>query len=297
MQTAASSPRGNVITMQPVPRRVRLAVGDFSGTFVDKWSRHVLVAFETACVREGLHVPASAFMHGLGLPKADHLRTAIARYTCLPVESWPFSTHRKVDRALARALELLRTEQVTDWAQPLPGVREFFEWARPRIAVGVTTGFDSALALRVADVLRTADCAPTWIACPPHFCRPSASGILAIAAQAEVHRPSEIIKFGDNKADADEARAAGVYSIGILRYSPALFARLTPNEQRIALLRTSGPFYATYTPSRSTIEAARAEMATQFDAVVDSMHDLPRAIEARNAQLTPRIPACLVQGP
>jgi phosphonoacetaldehyde hydrolase len=267
-----------------VPRdekRIRLVILDWAGTTVDHGSRAPVMPFVRALGARGVQITAEEARGPMGVSKWDHLRAllqmpAVAR-------RWRDrhgrdATEEDVDD-LYRQFMPLQLEVLDEFSGLVPGVLDCVADLRSRgIAIGATTGYFREAAQRVYRCAAEQGYRPDHCVCADEVPagRPAPWMIFRIMEALAVYPPSVVVKVGDTVPDIGEGRAAGAWSIGVVRSSSDVgctvdeWAALPAAEQH----------------RRSA--ACRAKMlAAGAHAIVDTLVELPGVLDAINARLGP----------
>ena len=153
---------------------------------------------------------------------------------------------------------------MAEYSVPIPGVVETVKELREQgLKIGSTTGYTSQMMEQVipgaAKLGYQADCVVT-----PDVTglgRPTPFMLFECMRQLNVYPPRSVVKVGDTVVDMQEGRNAGAWSVGILTGSNLLGL------------------------SQEEYEATERYREAGADLVIDSIWELPAAIEELNRRL------------
>ena len=258
---------------------VRAVIFDISGTVLDFGSRGPAVAFVELFARHGVAVTEAEARAPMGKHKRDHIQAMLSDPAIAgrwaDVYGSPAS-ESDIDRLYGEFTPLL-VEILERHSDVLPGVPELVRQLRARnIKIANTTGFESSmiggLKRRAAEGGYEPD---LWVT--PDLVgkgRPAPWMAFHAARQLDVYPMSDFVKVGDTLADIDEAHAAGMWAVGVLRHG---------NE--IGLSREA--WDALPSPERDErLAVARARLAGRgAHYVIESTPDLLPVIDEIDARL------------
>ncbi len=239
---------------------VRAVIFDISGTVLDYGSRGPVVAFVELFARHGVTVTEADARVPMGSHKKDHIWAMLSDASI--GERWEqakgaYPTRADLD-SLYTEFTPLQMEILPRHCDVIPGVPEVTRQLRTRgIKIANTTGFDTGM---MGDLMRLAEeggYKPDLWVCPDLVGkgRPAPWMAFYAARQLDVYPMSAFVKVGDTLADIEEAHAAGMWAVSVLRHgnevglSQEALERLSPEEQneRIggarARLAAKGPHY------------------------------------------------------
>jgi len=261
------------------PLTIRLAVFDWAGTCIDFGCFAPVSAFVAAFASEGVLVSDAQARVPMGLHKRDHIRCmlempeVIAAWDKVKGQTW---IEGDVER-LFQSFIPKQMEVIGDHCELIPGVLETVAELRERgIAIGSTTGYFREAAMVVRKAAADAGYVPDASYIPEDVSagRPHPWMIFRIMEDLKVSPPATVVKIGDTIPDVDEARNAGVWSIGItlsgseIGMTQESFAALPLHEQTERLAK-----------AEDTLRQAGAHL------VIPTVADLPAAIDELNRRL------------
>lgn len=242
------------------PTGVRAVIFDISGTTLDYGSRGPVVAFVELFARHGVAVNEEDARRPMGTHKKDHIWSMLTE---------PSVSRRWADahgaspaasdlEALYAEFTPLQTEVLPRHSDVIPGVPDVVSQLRSRgIKIANTTGFDSGM---IVDLIRLAGeggYTPDLWVCPDMVGkgRPAPWMAFYAARVLDVYPMSTFVKVGDTLADIDEAYAAGMWAVSVVRHgnevglSREAIGQMAPRELRDRLsaararLAARGPHY------------------------------------------------------
>ncbi len=239
---------------------VRAVIFDISGTTLDFGSRGPAVAFVELFARQGVAVTEEQARRPMGRHKRDHIRAMLAdgaiAGSWAQVHGAP-PAEDDLDR-LYRDFLPLQIEVLERHCDVIPGVPEVVRELRARgIRIANTTGFDTAMIERLVKRAAEGGYEPDLWVCPDQVGggRPALWMAFHAARELNVYPMSAFVKVGETPADVEEAHAAGMWAVSVLRHgnevglSREALEALTPAEaeQRVnrvrARLAAMGPHY------------------------------------------------------
>jgi phosphonoacetaldehyde hydrolase len=239
---------------------VRAVIFDISGTTLDFGSRGPVVAFVELFARHGVTVSEADARRPMGTHKKDHIWSMLSDAHI--GELWARAngaapTRDDLDRLYAEFTPL-QTEVLKRHCDVIPGVADVVRQLRARgIKIANTTGFDTTM---MGDLMRLAEeggYKPDLWVCPDLVGqgRPAPWMAFYAAQKLNVYPMSAFVKVGDTLADIEEAHAAGMWAVSVLRHgnevglSREALEQLSPKEIEEKLngararLATRGPHY------------------------------------------------------
>ena|ERR1035437_4442741 len=239
---------------------VRAVIFDISGTTLDYGSRGPVVAFVELFARHGVTVSEADARKPMGTHKKDHIWTIVTEPSIsergAKVNGAP-ATRADLDK-LYDEFTLLQMEVLPRHCDVIPGVPEVVKQLRCRgIKIANTTGFDTGM---MGDLIRLAGeggyTADLWV-CPDQVGKGRPAPWMAhyAAKQLNVYPMSTFVKVGDTLADVEEAHAAGMWAVSVLRHgnevglSKDAVEKLSPADLEAAIsgararLAAKGPHY------------------------------------------------------
>lgn len=197
---------------------------DISGTVLDFGSRAPVLAFVETFAAHGVAVTEAEVRAPMGKHKKDHLEAmlqdpgVVARW--LEVHG-DVPTSADLDGLFASFLPI-QVEIVKRHCEVLPGVPEVVRQLRARgIKIANTTGFDTNMMSDLIPLAAKGGYTPDlWIG--PDLVggkgRPAPWMAFYAARQLDIYPMSTFVKVGDTLADIDEARAAGMWAVSVVRH-------------------------------------------------------------------------------
>ncbi len=252
---------------------------DWAGTTVDFGCFAPVSAFVEAFRKAGIDVTLEETRAPMGKLKIEHIRTMLAmpavkarwteRWGRSPEESDAQSIYHDFEPALFAVLD--RHCELKD------GVLDCVKELRSRgLKIGSTTGYTREMMNVVEEAARQAGYAPDCLVTADEtggFGRPWPYMIFENMRLLKLPAVRTVVKIGDTVSDIEEARAAGVWAVGVvdgssvMGLSHAEFSALTDAEKAAARIR-----------ARSVLLAAGA------DFVIESLSELPGLIDGINAR-------------
>lgn len=259
--------------------RIQMAVFDWAGTTVDYGSSAPAAVFERIFEKAGIHFTREEINRPMGMEKKAHIRELLSaesgrgQWEEQYGRAW---TEEDVER-LYEDFEAELFQVVAEYSVPIPGVPETVKRLREQgLKIGSTTGYTSQMMEQVipkaAELGYEADCVVT-----PDVTgigRPTPFMLFECMRRLQVYPPRAVVKVGDTVVDMQEGRNAGAWSIGILTGSNLLgltqkeYGDLSPEE-----LKTRKE------------EARKRYLEAGADLVIDSVSELPAAIEELNRRM------------
>lgn len=260
-------------------QNIKLVVFDWAGTTTDFGSKAPTHIFDRTFSQMGLHFTQDEINAPMGMEKKAHIRTMLS--TEKGMQRWldlyhcPW-TEADVEEIYQKFEENLR-QVVADYSYVISGVPETVEALRSRgIRIGSTTGYNGEVMRRVAPVAAKEGYAPDCIVTPDitGYSRPTPFMLYECMRQTGVYPASHVVKVGDTVVDIQEGKNAGAWSVGILVGS--------------SLMGLSLEEYGNASPEEieARKESARkAYLDAGADLVIDTIRDLPAAIDSLNKRM------------
>ncbi len=267
--------------MSSSQQAVRAVIFDVSGTVLDYGSRGPVAAFVELFRRNGVEVTEEEARRPMGAHKMDHIGSVLS--TPEVSERWAAAhggapSKDDVDRLFAQFVPL-QMEVLRDHCDIIPGVPELTEELRRYgIRFANTTGFDSNMMVDLIPVAEEGGYKPDiWIG--PDMVggvgRPAPWMAFHAARHMGVYPMSHVVKVGDTLADIDEAHAAGMWAVSVVRHGNEVGLSQTVLN---ALPRSE---------SAARMVAARERLAAKKPHfIIDSTADLMPVIEEISWRLT-----------
>lgn len=203
-------------------RQIQAVIFDWAGTTVDYGCFAPVQAFVAAFSKKGIQVTIEEVRKPMGLLKIDHIKTMLSfdriyrlwleRYGVAPIESDVEEIYQYFEDEL-----MLSLERYTD---PIPGVLDVVaELRQQQIKIGSTTGYTKKMMEVVTRHAAIKGYKPDYIVCGDELKagRPYPYMIFDNLTALEVFPPQAVIKVGDTISDIQEARNAGVWSVGVIK--------------------------------------------------------------------------------
>lgn len=260
---------------------LKTVIFDWAGTIVDHGSRAPMGAFVRAFEQFDVKLTIEQARGPMGMAKRDHIRLLLAEPAI--AAAWQAKHGSSPDDAAIDAVlgvfEPMTVAAVTDHADLIPGVLETLAELRRRgIRIGSTTGYTRPIMSVLAPIAEKAGFSPEIIVCAGDLPEGRPSPVMMWYAMAKMGTwPAHaVVKVDDTPPGIGEGRNAGTWAIGlaltgnIAGLSAEELAALTEEERDIIRAR-----------------AAKEMKEAGADFVIDSVADLPKAldeIEARLAQ-------------
>ena len=259
--------------------KIELVVFDWAGTTVDYGSSAPSDVFDRVFRTAGLCLTKEEINRPMGLEKKAHIRALLS---CESGRSqWEKQYGRlweeKDVEDLYEKFEETLHEVVAERSDPLDGVVETVNaLRRAGMKIGSTTGYNDWMMEQVLPRAAAGGYSPDCVVTPDAtgIGRPSPFMIFECMRRLNIYPPCHVVKVGDTVVDMQEGKNAGAFSIGILTGSNLL--GLTPKEYN--------EMPAEALAERKAETAARYR-AAGADLVIDSIRDLPAAIEELNSRL------------
>jgi phosphonoacetaldehyde hydrolase len=262
------------------PQAVQAVIFDISGTVLDYGSRGPVAAFVELFRRHGVPVSEAEARGPMGRHKKDHIWTILGSS---PVaDRWArhhgaAPTTADLDR-LFEEFGPLQVEVLKQHCDIIPGVPEVVRELRARgIRIANTTGFDSGMIVDLIRLAAEGGYQPDlWVT--PDLVgggRPAPWMAFYTARHFNLYPMSTFVKVGDTLADVEEAHAAGMWAVSVVRHgnevgiSQQALDELPPAERH------------------HLIETARARLAAKKPHyIIDSTADLLPVVEEISARIS-----------
>lgn len=262
-----------------VNNKIKMVVFDWAGTTVDYGSSAPHTVFDRVFSNHSIHLTPEEIDKPMGMEKRAHIRSLLScpsgaeQFRKLNSRSWD---ENDVD-SYYNEFENTLYDVVADFSSPIEGTVETCNLLRSRgLKIASTTGYTSQIMERVipkakaegyeADVVMTPDLAGAS--------RPTPFMIFACMQKLNVYPPCAVVKVGDTVVDMQEGKNAGAWSIGILQGSNLL--GLTKEQYDSMPVEELSALEA---------KATRTYFEAGADFVIDSIRDLPAAIDEINGRL------------
>ena len=259
--------------------RVQAVILDWAGTVVDHGSRAPMDAFVRAFAQLGVAITVADARAPMGLPKRDHIRAVL--HTPSVAAAWHAAhgsapDERAVD-AVFKVFEPMNAASVREHAALIPGALVAIETLRARgIRIGSTTGYTRPIMAELAPIAAAEGYVPEVIVCAGDLPagRPTPLMMWYAMARMGVWPSRTVVKVDDTPPGIEEGVAAGTWTVGV---------SLTGNISGLS----ADELGALTQSERATLRRrAEAELLDAgADLVVDSVADLPGAIEVIESRL------------
>ncbi|WP_343210314.1 phosphonoacetaldehyde hydrolase [Anaerolentibacter hominis] len=260
-------------------QKVQMVVFDWAGTTVDYASSAPSTVFDHIFTAAGIRLTKEEINRPMGMEKKAHIRELLScesgNSQWLQVYNRPWTEQDVED--LYQKFEDTLYQVVAGYSTPIPGVVETVNELRERgIKIGSTTGYTSQIMEQVIPGAREkgycADCVITPDVTGAS--RPTPFMLFECMRRMNVYPPCTVVKVGDTVLDMAEGKNAGTWTVGILTGSN--------------LLGLSQDEYEALSPEELAdrkCEIAEIYRQAGADMVIDSISDLPGAIEEFNRRL------------
>jgi phosphonoacetaldehyde hydrolase len=252
---------------------------DWAGTTVDFGSCAPVEAFVAVFAARGVEVTCAEARRPMGTHKKDHLRAMLSDPAVR--SRWRDRHRRDPDEddleAMYRDLVPEQLAAIDRHADLVPGLLACAaELQAMGLRLGGTTGYFREAAARCLEAARRQGYAPDANVCADDVPagRPAPWMVFRVMEQLGVYPPAAVLKLGDTPADIDEGRNAGCWSSAVTASSSEMglnlagYAALAPEEK-----------------ARRLGEVERRFLACGADAVVESLHEVPRLVARINERL------------
>ncbi len=252
-----------------------LVIFDWAGTMVDFGCCAPIEAFLTAFARRGVTLDEADARADMGLAKADHVRAILAKPRV--AAAWTAALGKPSDdadvAALMDDLGPLMREAAAVASELIPGAADTVRTLRERgLKIASSTGYTREMMGPVLVRAAEQGYAPDHLVCSGETPqgRPSPLMIYKACAELGVWPLSRVVKVDDAEAGVAEGRAAGCFTVGIAASGNSVGLPLDAFQALDAGERDA------------RVAAARAALlAAGADIVIDSVADLPAALQSR----------------
>ena len=259
--------------------RIQMIVFDWAGTTVDYGSSAPSEVFARVFSQAGIHLTREEINGPMGMEKKAHIRALLS--TLSGTKQWAERygaawTEEDVQK-LYQTFEATLHDVVAEYSVPIDGVVETVRNLREKgLKIGSTTGYTSQMMEQVlpraAELGYEADCVVTPDVTGAS--RPTPFMLFECMRRLNVYPPAAVVKVGDTVVDIQEGKNAGAWSVGILTGSNLL--GLTQAEYEAMALEEL---------EERKRRAAECYREAGADLVIDSIWDLPAAIEELNRRM------------
>lgn len=208
--------------------KIKAVIFDWAGTTIDYGCFAPVAAFKEAFLQYGIQVTSDEIREPMGMLKRDHVIAMLE----MDGISKRFYTHygraytqHDVDHIYA-LFERKVFETIQSHTDIKPHVLECINWLRKHhIKIGSTTGYTKAMMELIEPVVATKGYQPDCMVCAQDvdgLGRPKPFMIFENMKRLQIESVDEVIKVGDTIADIQEAKNAGIKSVGIIEGSSLL---------------------------------------------------------------------------
>lgn len=265
--------------MKSSANRVQAVVFDISGTIMDFGSRGPVAAFVELFARQGVAISAAEARRPMGMHKIDHIWSLLRDESIAQRWLKKFG-HPPTDeevQVLYREYTQVQIDVLPNHCDLIPGVMEVIAGLRERdIRYANTTGFDWSMMDEVIRQATSAGYSPDIWVTPDQVGkgRPAPWMIFHAAKVMDRYPLSTFVKVGDTIADIQEAQAAGVWMVAVVR---------SGNE--VGLSSAELAALDTVTRETSLQEARQRLLAAGAHVVIDTVADLLPVIDSLNQRI------------
>lgn len=203
-----------------ISRPIKLVVFDLGGTVVDHGCMAPVAAIVEALGEFGVNVDQQRARGPMGLHKRDHIRELLRLSDV--TEQWRERHDRAWDeddvQRIYEVLIPLQKEAALQHADVIDGVAQCVQWLRhEQIAIAATTGYPREVAQPVLDAAARSGFEVDSSVCADEVPagRPAPWMIFRSMEQLGIYPSSAVVKVGDTVPDAQAAKHAGAFAIGI----------------------------------------------------------------------------------
>ena len=249
--------------------KIKLVVFDWAGTTTDFGSQAPVRVFDLTFSQFGLHFSREEINAPMGMEKKAHIRSMLVVYG----RDW---NEEDVENIYQKFEANLR-QVVAEYSHLIPGVAETVKVLRDKgLGIGSTTGYTSEIMGYVLPLAAAEGYKPDSVVTPDltGHSRPTPFMLFECMRQANVYPASCVVKVGDTVTDIKEGKNAGAWAIGILVGSNLM--GLSQEEYEAASEEKR---------NACKEQARKAYLEAGADLVIDSIRDLPAAIDEINARM------------
>ena len=258
---------------------IQAVIFDWAGTTVDYGCFAPVQAFQEAFAHHGVPVTLEETRKPMGMLKRDHIRTMLRMERI--ARAWEETHGRPAGEedveAVYAQFEPKLFSILDQFSTPKPFAVETAAALREMgLKIGSTTGYTSQMMgqvlPRAVELGYEADCVVTPDVTGAS--RPTPFMLFECMRRLNVYPPAAVVKVGDTVVDIQEGKNAGAWSVGILTGSNLL--GLTQAEYEAMALEEL---------EERKRRAAERYREAGADLVIDSIWDLPAAIEELNRRM------------
>lgn len=260
-------------------KKIQMVAFDWAGTTVDYASSAPSMVFDRVFASVGIKLTKEEINAPMGMEKMAHIRELLScesgNRQWLDVQKKPW-TEEDVEMLYHKFEETLY-QIVAEYSEPIPGAVETVQELRKKgLKIGSTTGYTSQMMEQVIPKAKAMGYEPDCVITPDvtGMSRPTPFMLFECMKQLNVYPPCTVVKVGDTVVDMQEGKNAGAWCVGILAASNLLGLS---REEYEAMDREE--------LERRKEEAAETYRRAGADIVIDSIMDLPAAIEELDRRL------------
>jgi phosphonoacetaldehyde hydrolase len=259
---------------------LQAVIFDWAGTVVDHGSRAPMGAFVKAFAEFGVTITIADARGPMGMAKRDHIR--MVGQAQAVAAAWQAKFGRPFGEAdidaVFEVFEPMNVASVRDHADFIPGALETIAQLKAKgLRIGSTTGYTPPIMEVLMPIAAARGFAPEIVVCAGDLAagRPSPLMMWHAMAQMGIWPAYTVVKIDDTLPGIGEGVAAGTWTVGVALSGNMVGLTVDelaalPEAERNALRERAG----------ADMRAAGA------DIVIDSIADLPGAIDRINAALT-----------
>ncbi|MBR0653502.1 phosphonoacetaldehyde hydrolase [Plastoroseomonas arctica] len=259
---------------------IKAAIFDWAGTVLDHGSRAPMGAFVEAFAQMGVAIAIADARGPMGMAKRDHIRLVGTAPTV--AAAWRAKHGRDFGDADIDAIfdifEPLNIAAVEAHSALISGAKDALDWCAARgIRIGSTTGYTRPIMQRLAPLAAAQGFSPEVMVCAGDLPegRPAPLQMWFAMAKMGIWPAETVVKFDDTPPGLGEARNAGAWAVGLA---------LSGNIAGLSAEELAALHEAEITELRA--EATRQLIEGGAHLVIDSVADLPAAMDAIEARLT-----------
>ncbi len=253
---------------------VQAVIFDISGTIMDYGSRGPVAAFVELFANQGVTITAAEARRPMGMHKIDHIWSLLRDESIAQrwLQKFGHAPTAEEVQVLYREYTQVQIDVLPNYCDLIPGVIEVIRGLRERdIRYANTTGFDWSMMDEVIRQATQAGYSPDIWVTPDQVGkgRPAPWMIFHAAKIMNRYPLSTFVKVGDTIADIQEAQAAGVWMVAVVK---------TGNEIGLSPAELEGLHTATM--DKLLQEARQRLTEAGAHVVIDSVADLLPVIDA-----------------
>lgn len=258
---------------------IELVVFDWAGTTTDFGSQAPVQVFDRTFAQYGMHFSKEEINAPMGMEKKAHIRQMLSsesageRWIAEHKMPWCEDDVEKIYQSFESNLR----QVVAEYSLVIPGVAEAVRCLRNcGIKIGSTTGYTSDIMQYVLPAAKAGGYDPDCVVTPDitGWGRPTPFMLFECMRRTGVYPPSHVVKVGDTVVDIQEGKNAGAWSIGVLVGSNLM--GLSQEEYNRASEKEI---------SERKEKAKKIYLDAGADMVIESIRDLPEAIESINTRM------------